>query len=186
MRTVVAFLAQERSTRLQQRRNVGTVRRMAVGAILGCGLVFPQEGSAFFRMAGEASFNHRGLLQHLGTGRTVRIVAVGADDLARINRVSGYLVGVSALILVAGEANFGLRLPVAYFIHWSVYFVAIVAGHLIVIVLATIPVGAIGTLVTAQALACTNFAVRHFKGALLENDVRCGAALDAGITVQVF
>lgn len=87
VRAIVTLLAQERRTRFQQRRDVGAVRRMAVRAILGRRLVFPQEGAAFFGMAGVASLGHRVLLEQFGTGRTVRIVAVGTDDLTGIDRV---------------------------------------------------------------------------------------------------
>lgn len=76
MRAIVTLLAQEWSTRLQQRRDVGAVRRMAVRAILSHRLMFPQEGAALFGMAGVASLGHRVLLEQFGTGRTVRIVAV--------------------------------------------------------------------------------------------------------------
>jgi hypothetical protein len=54
----MAFLAQERRTRFQQWRNVGTVRRMAVGAVFRNWLVFKQQGAAFFGVTDETSLGH--------------------------------------------------------------------------------------------------------------------------------
>lgn len=54
------------------------------------------------------------------------------------------------------------------------YRVAIVAGHLVVLVLAAIPVGAGGALVAVQALGGANPVVGCIKCVLLENDIRCG------------
>ena len=67
MRAVVALITQERGTRFQQRRNIGTVRGMAIGAVFRHRLMLPQEGAAFFGVAGEAGFVNRGLLQHFRT-----------------------------------------------------------------------------------------------------------------------
>ena len=49
---------------------------MAIGAIFGHWLVFPQEGTALLGMTGEARFGHRVLLEQLGTGRTMGVMAV--------------------------------------------------------------------------------------------------------------
>lgn len=68
MRTVVALFTQERWARFQQRGDVGTVRGMAIGAVLGRWLMLPQEGAAFFSVAGVAGFSDRVLFQQFGTG----------------------------------------------------------------------------------------------------------------------
>ena len=185
VRAVMAFVTQERSSRFQQRSNVGTVRRMAIGAVFCHRLVFPQEWAALFSMAGETGFSHCGFLQQLGSGRTVRIVAVRTDDLARIDRVRRYLVGISALLLVTSEAHFGLSFSVAYLIYWRMHLVAIVTRNLVVLVLTTIPVGTIGALVATYALTGTNLVIRHSKRTLFENNIRSCTSFDVGITVQV-
>ena len=161
------------------------MRRVAIRAVFGHGLMLEQERPALLCMAGEAGLSHRGLLEQLGAGRTVRIVAIRTDDLARIDRVGRYLVAVRALFLVAGKAHFGLRLLAQHLVGWCMHLVAVVAGHLVVLVLAAVPVGAIGAFVAGQALAGADLVVRHFKGALLEDDVRRGAALDVGVALQV-
>ena len=63
---VMAFLTQERRTRLQQRRDVGTMWRMAVRTVFSYWLVLPQERSTLFGMAQEAGFIDRILLQQFG------------------------------------------------------------------------------------------------------------------------
>src|SRR5476651_2428578 len=93
---------------------------------------------------------------------------------------------VCTLFLVTGEAHLRLCLSFAHLVGWRMHLVAVVACHLVVIVLAAIPVGAIGALVTTQALAGTGLVIRYFISALLENNVRRGAPLDVGITLQVF
>jgi hypothetical protein len=52
----------------EQRRDVGAVRGMAIGAVLGYRLMFPQERPAFFGMAGEASFGDRIFIKQTWTG----------------------------------------------------------------------------------------------------------------------
>ena len=56
MRTIMAFITQKRRAGLEQRRNVGTVRGMAIGAILRDRLMFPEIRPAFVGMAGETGF----------------------------------------------------------------------------------------------------------------------------------
>ena len=185
MGAVMTFLTQERRTRFQQWRDVGAVRCVAICAILGRRLVLPQERTAFLCMAGIAGLGHRRLLEHLGAGGTVRIVTVRTDDLARIDRMGRYLVGIGALILVTGKADLGLRLSVAHLVDRCMYLVAVVARDLVVLVLATVPVGAVGAFMAAQALAGANLVVRHRIGAFLENDIRRSAPLDIGITLQM-
>ena len=68
MRTVVALFTQERWARFQQRCDVRSVRRMAIGAVLGRWLMLPQEGAAFFSVAGVAGLVDRVLFQQFGTG----------------------------------------------------------------------------------------------------------------------
>src|SRR5450759_2417240 len=112
VRPVMTLLAHERGTGYQQRRNVRTVRRMAVPAVLGDGLMFEQEGAALLRVAGVAGLVHRVLLDQLRSRRAVWIVTVRTYDLADLDRVGRKLEAFGALLLVAGKADFGLRFPV--------------------------------------------------------------------------
>ena len=159
---------------------------MAVGAVVKHGTVLPQERAAFLGVAGVTGFVDRVFDQQFGTSRAVRIVAIGTDHLAGIDRVRGNLVGVRTLLLMAGEAHLGLRPLVANLVDGRMHLVAVIAGQLVVLVLAAFPVGAIISFVASQALAGAGIAVRYREGALLENDVRCGTSLDVGVTVQVF
>ena len=116
MRTVVAFLAHERSARFQQWCDVGTVRRMAIAAIFCSRLMFPQERTALFSMTLEAGFIDRVFLQQLRTGRTVQIVAIRTDHFAFTDRMVRHFVAVSALLFVAGVTNFCLSRFLAYLV----------------------------------------------------------------------
>src|ERR1019366_7949680 len=60
-----------------------------------------------------------------------------------------------------------------------------VTGHLVVLVLAAIPVDSIGALMAAQTLACTNLVIRHCISTFLKDDVRRGTTFDVGVTLQV-
>ena len=93
--------------------------------------------------------------------------------------------GVSALIFMAGEANFRLSLPVPNLVGWCMNYVTTIAGHLVVLVLATFPVGASGAFMASQALRRQNFVFCCCIGPLLENDIRRCTAFDVWITLQV-
>ena len=100
--------------------------------------------------------------------------------------MSGNLVAVCALFLMASEANISLRLLVAHLVDGRMYGVAAVAGHLISLMLAAIPVGAGGTFMAGQALIRTRFVIGQGVSALLEDNIRCGASLDGRIALQMF
>ena len=123
---------------------------MAVGAIFGHRLVLPQEGSALFGMAGEAGFSHRVLLKKLGAGRAVGIVTVGTDHLALTDGVMRYLSAVHALLLVAGKADFRLRLLVAHPVVIGMNLVTGTAGKIVAGVLGAFPMRPVATLVACQ------------------------------------
>ena len=63
----VAALAQHRGTNLQERRDVRTVRYVAVGAVVRHGLMLPEEWTALLRVAGGAGLVDRLLDEELGT-----------------------------------------------------------------------------------------------------------------------
>ena len=54
----------------------------------------------------------------------MRIVAIGANDLAFADRVVRHFFALCSLLLVAGKADFGLSLLVAYLVVRRVDFVA--------------------------------------------------------------
>jgi len=182
---VMAVVAQERSTRFQQRSQVGTVRCVANRAIFGNWLMFPQERTAFFSVAGEAGFANGVLLEQLRTNRTVRIVAIGANDFAGIDRMRGNLVGICALFLVAGEAHFGLRRTVANLVDRLVNLVAVVAGHAVSLMLAAFPFGALGALMASKTLRCAFAISIRAIDALVENHIGTRTLLALRVALQV-
>ena len=84
----------------------------------------PQERATLLRMAGVAGFVDVVLDQLLRTGGTMRIVATRAGDLAFFHRMMRELVGVGALLLVAGKADFSLLGLVAHLVFCFVHRVA--------------------------------------------------------------
>ena len=173
VRAVVALGTQKRCTRLEQRRDVGTVRGMAVGAVFGHRLMFPQEGAAFFGMAGEASLIDRVFLEQFRTGRAMGIMTIRAHYFAFTDRVMRNFVALRTLFLVAGEADFGLRLLVAHLVVRRVNFVARGTRHVASLVGATLPVSPFCILiVTGKTGIIQHFRFGRCEGAFLENNVR--------------
>lgn len=123
VRTIVAFFAQEGSTRFKQWRNIGAMRCVAVGAVFVHRLMFPQEWAAFFCMTGETRLVNRILLQQFWGCRAMWIVAIGTDHLSFLNRMVRVFIDISTLLLVAGKADFGLSPFVAHIVVGRVNFV---------------------------------------------------------------
>lgn len=170
VRAVVTFRAHEGGAGFQQRRDVGAMWFMAVGAVFGDRLMLPQERAALFSMAGEAGLVDGILLEQLGTGRAMRVVAVGTDHLALQDWVMRYFFAVCALILVAREADFGLGLLVAHRVVLSVNLVTRATGHVVADMLAAGPMGAAAPFVTSEA-SVTAFP-RCVRGVLAEDAIR--------------
>lgn len=61
----VAGLAEHRRPHLEQRRDVRTVRRVAIGTVVHNRRMLPEEWSPLFRVAGVAGFVYRLLNQQL-------------------------------------------------------------------------------------------------------------------------
>ena len=116
MCSIVAFLAHERWASLEQRRNVGTMRRMAAHAIFCGRLMFKQERTALLGVATPASFINGILAQQLGSCRTMQVMATGTSHLACIERVRRYFVGFGTLLFMAGEAHCFLGLLVGHLV----------------------------------------------------------------------
>jgi len=137
----VALLAEHGCARLQQRRHIGTVWIVAVGAVLNDGRVFPQKRSALFRVAGVAGLGD-GVLHHQArASRTVRVVAVGAADFAFEDGMPGEAMKLCALILMATEADFRLGKLIQHFLFGVVHLMAIRAGEALLLVCTAGPVG---------------------------------------------
>src|SRR5690242_4168376 len=100
----VAVLAQVRRALDEQARLRRAMRRMAVQAVLANRLMFPQYRATLLGVTVVAGLVDREFFQQLRTWRAVRVVAVGADDLALANRVMRELEAVGTLFRVTGEA----------------------------------------------------------------------------------
>lgn len=109
----VTLLAEEGRTLLQQIVINRAVRVVADRAILGDRLMVAHKRSALLHVARVAGFDNAIARQHLFAGTAVRIVAVGANDLAFLDRMVRRAVDLSALLFVARETHFRLRLLVA-------------------------------------------------------------------------
>jgi len=147
----VALLAQPRNPGLQQRRNVRAVRGMAVRAVFGDRIVFPQEGSAPIGVARETRLVDAVLDHQLRAVRPVRIVAIGTGHLSGKYWVRRDLMNLGALSLMAGEAHLGLGGRREHAIALSVDLVTGGAGHVAALVLAPQPIGALAVLVASEA-----------------------------------
>ena len=181
----MALLAHKRWTGLQHGCDIGTMRHMAVGAVFSNGLVCEQERTALLCMAEEAGLSHGILLQQLRTGRAMRIVAIRTDNLAGFDRMGGYLVSISAPFLVTGIANLGLRLSLAHLVGRRMNRMATVAGQLIVLVLASFPVGACSSFVASQTLFRTYLFVCCRINTFFEYNIGSRTAFASGITLEV-
>lgn len=104
----VTFLAQPGLAALQQREVSGTVRRVAVHAVVHRAGVLVQERAAFLGVAGEACVANAFFLRQLRPDRTVRVVAVGTRNFALGDRMGRDAVRLRAYGLVARKADFAL------------------------------------------------------------------------------
>ena len=129
------------------------MRAVAIGTIFCHRLMLKKERPALFRMAAVAGFDNGVFLHHGRARRAVGIVAIGADHLADLCRVGGHFFRLRPLLLVAGKANLGLGLFHHHLVCGRMRLVAIIAGKLVVLVLAAIPVIAGFAGMAGQALA---------------------------------
>ena len=107
-RAFVTCLTQKRRPHLEQRRLYRTVRIVAVGAVLGDRLVFPEERPSILRMAAGAGLVDRVFHQLRGRRRAVRRMAGRAGHLALAQRMPRQLVEVGVLGLVTAGTDFDL------------------------------------------------------------------------------
>ena len=120
----VALVADQRWARLQQVVGGGTVRHVAVGAVVADRTMVMHERTAFFHVTGVASLDHRVALHQLRTRRAVRIMAIGAAHFPFQYGMVRLFVDLCALFLVAGETHFGLRAFVANIVMCGMHLVA--------------------------------------------------------------
>src|SRR6185436_17827882 len=110
---LVAGLAEERRAHLEQVDVHRAVRVVADRAVLLHRLVGAHERPALLHVAAVAGLVDAVAHQLLLAGAAVRVVAVGARHLALEGRVARLAADLGALLLLAGEADFGLVALVA-------------------------------------------------------------------------
>ena len=140
MVAAVTVLTQHRRSRFQERPDIRAVWRVAVGAVIDNRGVFPEERAALFRMAGIAGLVDRVLDQQRRPVRSMRVVTLGASDLAGEDRVGRDAVNLRPLRLVAGKADLGLGKLVHHPLIGDVNVMAVAAGHAARLMLAAAPV----------------------------------------------
>ena len=143
----VALLTQDGRTCLEKTGDHAAMRVVAGGTVLSDWLMLMHERPALFSVAGVAGVVDAVALDQLGTGRTVRIVAIGTGHLAFGHGMVRGLVHLATLLLVAGVAGFRLCDLVQGLVAVDVHLVASVAGNIGRLVLATGPQGTLGIFV---------------------------------------
>jgi len=103
----MALQAEKGLTRLQQRVIGGTMRRMAVGAVLRHVGMFVNKGPLIFHVAAGTGFLDGYSAEVLVVRRPVRIVAVGTGHFVFRHRMMGELVELRLYFLVTFEAKVG-------------------------------------------------------------------------------
>jgi len=136
----VTALAEHRRPHLQQRRNIGAVRRVAIGAVVHNGRMLPKEGPALLRVARVTRLVDRFLDEELGAVGAVHVVTTGTRYFSFENRVPREAMNLGVLGLVALSADLGLGHRVQHFLLYRVRFVTIGAGNSVHFVLAARPV----------------------------------------------
>src|SRR5262245_16755301 len=148
---LVALLAQVGQAHAQQARVGAAMRVVADRAVLLHRRVVAHERPALLHVAGVTGVADRVAHHHRWPDRAVRVVAVGAGDLALTDRVARGPVDVGALILVAGEAHGHLGDLVADRVLCGVDLVACRARGVLGCVHAALPVDAPPALVAGEA-----------------------------------
>lgn len=182
---IMTFVAKERGARFQQWRDIGTVRRMTIRTVFCCWLMFPEEWAAFFRMAIPAGLINRIALDQFIAGRTMGVMAVSTSHFADFDRVRRNLVDVSTLFFVAGKADLSLGEFSENLVYGLVGFVTTIACQATVLMLAAVPVGSLGSLVTGQAWFCSFLFIGNRVDAFLEYDVRRCSAFDVRVSLEM-
>ena len=184
----VALLTQDGCTRLENARDHAAMRVVAGGTVLSDWLMLMHERPALFSVAGVAGVVDAVALDKLGTGRTVRVVAIGTGHLAFGNRMVRGFVHLATLLLVAGVAGFRLCDLVQGLVAVGVHLVATVAGNIGRLVLATGPQGTLGVFVMARLAnpaAVIGCQCRELSALFAKGEIRFGLDRDAGRLARV-
>ena len=112
-------------------------------AVLNHGIMFPQEGTSFFRMAGIAIVVNGVLLQTGWSNGAMRVMAVTANQFVFAHWVPGSLVGLGANIFMALVADFRLGGAFQY-LAGLVHHMAIHARHVFTFMMTAMPVHHMG------------------------------------------
>lgn len=104
----MAALAEIRSFSGQEFGVVAAMGCMAGHAVFFHRRMFPHVGAAFVRVTFEAELVYAVRLDHLGAEAAVRIMAIGAGNLALLDGMVRLAIGLRTDILVAGKAEFRL------------------------------------------------------------------------------
>lgn len=104
----MALVAQERWSQFQHVFHDGAVGVVASRAVFIDRLVTMHERSAFLHVALVAGFDHAIAFQEFRPDRTVRVMAVGASNLAFEDRMARRPVDLNPFVFVAGEADLRL------------------------------------------------------------------------------
>lgn len=152
----MTLLAQEGRASLQQIGCGCSVRVVADSAILGNRLMIVDEGAALFHVARIAGLVDAASGKLLLTRRSMRAMTIGTAHLSFANRVVTWLAHLRPLFLVAGVANFRLRLLVANSVLAAMDFMAVRTNHIARCVSAGRPERFVATLVACSAsiVAC--------------------------------
>lgn len=135
-------VTQERWPHFQHAFCRGSMRVMTVRAVVTYRLVVVHKRPAFLHMAAVAGIVDAIALHELGTGRAMRVVAIGAAHLALWNRMVRGPVDLCALLLMAGETHLGLSAFVAHLVVRVMDFVARGTGYITALVCTALPVRA--------------------------------------------
>ena len=156
----VTALAEPGRAHFQQWRDIRAMRDVAIAAIVRCRRMFPQKRPALFRMTGKTGLVNGVLDQQLRAGRSVRIVAIRTGNFARCDGMGGEVMNLRALRLVAGKADFALRLLREYLVLRLMNLMARCARNVVARMHASRPVTAFAGVVAVKARAALYFGGR--------------------------
>lgn len=126
------------------------MRVMADGTILLHGLMIADKGPTFLHVAGIAGIVDVISDHHAGTCGAMRVMTVGAGDLAFPYGVAVRAINLASLLFMTGKTHFRLGQPVAHLIVSGMHLVASGTGCILVCVAAASPVHALAALVTSK------------------------------------
>ena len=142
----MALMAQEWSANLEHVLGRGSMRVVAIPAVLADRFVVMDERTALFHVTGVAGGIYAVPDHKLGSGRTMGVMTVRAAHLAFWNRMVRRPVDLGALFFVVGETDLGLSSLVTHSVIRGVHLMAIRAGHVPQLVGTACPMRTFGVL----------------------------------------